>query len=422
MIMPTLTIKRARVGLLLIGLASTVCADWLDPDTPASARQTFPLFPDHTGVPTPAPTSAPTPASTNQTNHEHAWDNRYELVFSDEFNLDGRNFHDGFDPKWTALDKNDYTNEAMHYYSPDNIQTKDGDLIIKTEAKDVLFVGNNDTNGSKRMYKKHFKSAMLQSWNKFCFTGGIIEAEVQLPGKHDVSGIWPAFWLLGNLARHTYVGSTNHVWPWSSDICTNKSQTAQRISGCMNSQHFDMKKGFGRGAPEIDIFEVQAGPTPRNNGDFWQSPVGQPYMTSSYQVAPGRMENRPANGWWPGPNQWYNNLEAAHDTCINTLFYGEYNHFRGDGPERDYWSDAISFMHQLRKTHFEKKHKYRLEWGLPNEDEGTDGFIRWFVDGKMIVNLNGTSLVEAGYGEWIKRIVRFHKFLTTQCHCDSCVF
>lgn len=30
--------------------------------------------------------------------------------------------------------------------------------------------------------KRHFKSGMLQSWNKFCFTGGIIEVDVQFPG------------------------------------------------------------------------------------------------------------------------------------------------------------------------------------------------------------------------------------------------
>ncbi len=36
-----------------------------------------------------------------------------EMVFSDEFNVPGRSFNDGHDPRWTALHKNDYTNTAL---------------------------------------------------------------------------------------------------------------------------------------------------------------------------------------------------------------------------------------------------------------------------------------------------------------------
>lgn len=41
----------------------------------------------------------------------------FELVFSDEFNRDGRMFKDGSDPRWTAVNKNDYTNSALQFYS-----------------------------------------------------------------------------------------------------------------------------------------------------------------------------------------------------------------------------------------------------------------------------------------------------------------
>jgi len=33
--------------------------------------------------------------------------------------------------------------------------------------------------------------------NKFCFTGGIFEASVQLPGANNVVGMWPAIWTMG---------------------------------------------------------------------------------------------------------------------------------------------------------------------------------------------------------------------------------
>ena len=43
----------------------------------------------------------------------------YKLVFSDEFNVNGRSFKDGSDPRWTAMHKNDYTNYALQYYNQD---------------------------------------------------------------------------------------------------------------------------------------------------------------------------------------------------------------------------------------------------------------------------------------------------------------
>ena len=399
-------------------------AHWIDPDTPKDAYTTLqkklPPKPNprsqstgkkrakrgrHDTSPTASPTFYPTffptikPTFSPTSEFPDEDDVVFELVMSDEFNVPGRTFGDGSDPKWTALDKNDYTNDALHYYSSDNARTdENGDLIIKTEAKDTSVVGFNDVKGVKEVTKKHFKSAVLQTWNKFCFTGGIIEAEVQLPGKAKTGGLWPAFWLLGNMARHTYVGSTNHVWPWSSDTCTEKSMYAQRVSACMKAQHYGLSPKVGRGAPEIDIFEVQPGPTPGNTGVYLESSVGQPFMSTSYQVAPGRSDNRPGGGWWPGPGQWYDGLYGGVNSSLNIFFYGNYNHVRNDSGIRDYWSDAVSYNHQLDERHFTSKHKYRVEWELPDDDNGTDGYLRWYLDGVFAFEINGTGIVDAGVG------------------------
>lgn len=227
-----------------------------------------------------------------------------------------------------------------------------------------------------------------------------MEAEIQLPGKHDVGGLWPAFWLLGNIARHTYVGSTDHVWPWSSNVCTEKSGSAQRISGCHKAQHYGLQKLVGRGAPEIDIFEVQPGPTKAHHGPFYEMPVGQPFMSTSFQVAPGRASNRPGGGWWPGPGQWYEGLTGGTNTSLNILFYGNYNHVRNDPDEKDYWSDAVSYNHQLDERHFGEKFRYRVEWELPDEEEDTDGYIRWFINDHFVMEINGTGIVDAGVGKF----------------------
>lgn len=280
-------------------------ADWIDPDTPEEAFGVGSYMPEFVGV-------------------------QFDLVMSDEFNVPGRTFRDGEDPMWTALNKNDFTNDALHYYDHNNIQTnEDGELEILTEAADTKFIAWDDAAMRNTHVEKHFKSGMLQSWNKFCFQGGIIEAEVTLPGNSDVSGLWPAFWLLGNLSRHTYVQSTENLWPWSRPTCDEDQRDAQLLSGCRSVDHYGMDPSVGRGSPEVDIFEVQAGKIKRNQKQFLEMNVGQPFMSASYQVAPARIL-RPGPSYWPGPNQWYSGIEQGPDTCMNILFYGNYNFFRDE--------------------------------------------------------------------------------------------
>ena len=147
---------------------------WIDPETPGSAhtttarraRQYHPpkvppkphnitkdrlkrlkhakggtLPPTAAPTPAPPPTVAPTMAPT--TDHEVL--SEHTLVMSDEFNTPGRTFQDGLDPLWTALDKNDYTNNALHYYGSDQIFTDNqGNLNVRTSADKTTVVGFND--------------------------------------------------------------------------------------------------------------------------------------------------------------------------------------------------------------------------------------------------------------------------------------
>jgi beta-glucan synthesis-associated protein KRE6 len=399
-----------------------VTAGWIDPETPDEVRKTQPYTVIPGPIPknsdgkkkkasnntkhhhTPSPTISPMPSiPPTETPSAYPTSTRgtFDLVFSEEFNVPHRTFEDGSDPKWTALEKNDYTNDALHYYAAGNAVTDEkGRLVITTEAVDTEVIGFSDVKHKKERVTKHFKSAMLQTWNKFCFTGGIIEAEVQLPGKWNVGGLWPAFWLLGNLARHTYVGSSEHIWPFSSNVCTERSFQSQHISACSEVAHFGLFKGMGRGSPEIDIFEAQPGKIKANTGPFLRSPVGQPFMSASFQVAPGRPTVRPGPSYWPGPGQWYDGLVGGKNSSLNINFYGSYNHFIGDAhPEKsDYWSDAISYNRQLEGTHFNSSHVYRLEWDVPTVEK--DGYLHWFLDGDLILAINGTGVRHAGTGKY----------------------
>jgi beta-glucanase (GH16 family) len=53
----------------------------------------------------------------------------------------------------------------------------------------------------------------MSTWNKFCFTGGILLSSVTLPGINNVAGLWPAVWSMGNLGRAGY-GATLEGMVW----------------------------------------------------------------------------------------------------------------------------------------------------------------------------------------------------------------
>ncbi|KAM0753117.1 family 16 glycoside hydrolase [Meredithblackwellia eburnea MCA 4105] len=198
----------------------------------------------------------------------------YNLVFSDEFNTDGRTFWPGDDPWWEAVDLHYWATTDLEWYDPDAITTSGGNLVITLSEEPI-----HDLN---------FRSGMLQSWNKFCFTGGYVEASMSLPGTPSAQGYWPGVWTMGNLGRAGY-GATNHgMWPYSYDSCdvgTLPNQTypngtwpvaakqsgdkdyggelsylpGQRASACTcpGEDHPGPSNNVGRGAPEIDIIEGQ---------------------------------------------------------------------------------------------------------------------------------------------------------------------
>lgn len=67
-----------------------------------------------------------------------------------------------------------------------------GVLNITTEFKDNEYKAFNEKTKKYYTDTKHVQSAMLQGWNKFCITGGIVEFSAKLPGKSNIGGHWPA--------------------------------------------------------------------------------------------------------------------------------------------------------------------------------------------------------------------------------------
>eukprot|EP00520_Triparma_pacifica_P001309 CAMPEP_0118668902 /NCGR_PEP_ID=MMETSP0785-20121206/20602_1 /TAXON_ID=91992 /ORGANISM="Bolidomonas pacifica, Strain CCMP 1866" /LENGTH=535 /DNA_ID=CAMNT_0006563523 /DNA_START=149 /DNA_END=1753 /DNA_ORIENTATION=+ len=302
----------------------------------------------------------------------------YKLVMSDEFTEDSRDFADGQDNVWTAMDKNDYTNSALHYYKPKAVTTKDGKLKIRTFKETTSFPAEDVKTSKISSKNKYYTSGMIQSWNKFCFTGGIVSIRARLPGNAFVGGLWPASWMMGNLARATYVGSSDYMWPWSYDKCNRENQNGQELSGCNEGYHWDV--GKGRGAPEIDIIEGM-GAT--------ELKITTPYVSTSLQVSPGVKDGRPVLGSKPVKGRWYEGMEYGVNSTLNNFFYGVLLEHKPKS--YSYQSDAISANTQLGETHFEEFHDYTVVWSL-DEEGGNNGSLEWYMDGNFLYRIKSPSL------------------------------
>jgi len=173
-----------------------------------------------------------------------------KLVFSDEFNKDGRTFYEGDDPFWQALDLYYEATHDLAWYDPDAVTTKNGTLQIRLDP-----------------FKNHnlnYRSGMVQSWNKLCFKGGVLEVSASLPGPPGVPGVWT----LGNIARPRYKATTEGVWPYSYNTCDlgitpNQSSTGgmsylqgQKLASYVCEGEDHPNHGTGRGAPKIDVLEA----------------------------------------------------------------------------------------------------------------------------------------------------------------------
>ncbi|PWY99629.1 SKN1-domain-containing protein, partial [Testicularia cyperi] len=304
----------------------------------------------------------------------------YHLVFSDEFEVDGRTFWPGDDPFWEAVDLHYWVTGDYEWYSPEAVNTSHGFLNIWMEE-----MTNHNLN---------FRSGMVQSWNKFCFQGGYIETSIILPGSHSSEGFWPAAWLLGNLGRAGYAGTTQGMWPYSyksCDVGTLANQTVpdksgpeaainahglysaaydhklsflegQRLSACtcQGEDHPGPSVSIGRSAPELDIIEAQV-----NSGHGGAS--------QSLQVAPFD-----ANYSW---NQEISTLHQT-DSVFNSYTGGIYQ-------------EAVSGVSPIPDAAYSLSGGKPTTFGVFYEPDWTgdgSGSVTWYIDGVPRWTLPGKAL------------------------------
>lgn len=331
---PVLTFVRETVGIPDPGACSKD-ANCLSDNVPLLKNQRIGLIDPHT----------PDSEKTRTTNDGST----LKLVFSDEFNTDGRTFYDGDDPYFQGVDIWYGVTQDLEWYDPDAITTANGTLNIKFDA----FQSHN----------LNYRSGMLQSWNKLCFKGGRLEASISLPGRGDTSGFWPGFWAMGNLGRPGYPSSTDGMWPYSYEdkcdvgITANQSSPdglsllpGMRLPACTCKNQDHPSPGKSRSAPEIDALEAQMGFMGPGQYD-----KGTGSASQSFQMAPFDIFYQPDY-----------EFSEVYDHGVTGM-----NVYRG-GP----FQEAFSAVSWLNNDWYDgnQYQKYGFEY-----TPGATGDISWFV-------------------------------------------
>lgn len=127
---------------------------------------------------------------------------RYKLVWSDEFNQDGKP-----DPKKWTYETGFVRNRELQWYQPDNARCENGFLIIEARRerkKNPNYVAGSDDWTKNREYAE-YTSASLLTRGLATWKYGRFEMRARIDTR---PGLWPEFWTLG----------TKREWPWGGEI------------------------------------------------------------------------------------------------------------------------------------------------------------------------------------------------------------
>jgi beta-glucanase (GH16 family) len=160
-------------------------------------------------------------------NMSNAAGNDYELVWSDEFNIDGR----PDTSKW-RYEKGFVRNHELQWYQPENAWCEDGKLII--EARKEQRSNPNFEEGSRDWKKNRptidYTSSCLLTRKTASWQYGRFE----MRGRIDIrSGLWPAWWTLGVSQR----------WPANGEIDIMEFYRGHLLANiaCLNQSGYSAK-------------------------------------------------------------------------------------------------------------------------------------------------------------------------------------
>ncbi|EEB07359.2 glucosidase [Schizosaccharomyces japonicus yFS275] len=282
---------------------------------------------------------------------------KYKLVFSDEFNDEGRSFYPGDDQYWEAVNLHYAATNDLEWYDPDAATTENGTLVITMGCT------------LKSQLKLSFRYA----------SGGIFEVSASLAGTGKSAGFWPGLWTLGNLGRPGYLATTEGVWPYSynecdSGITPNQSTPdglsylpGQKLSSCACPGEDHPSLGKGRGAPEIDALE---GSNTKLHDD---DPDEIGVACQSGQFAPFDL--------YYYPDYRFIAIHNESVTCMNTYTGGPFQ-------------EALSGVTVLNPEWYDRKgfQTYGFDY-MPGT---SDGYISWFIGKNKTWTMTGQAVKSNG--------------------------
>lgn len=165
--------------------------------------------------------------------------NNYQLVWSDEFNYNGK----------PDLSKWDYEtgyirNREKQYYTnrPENVRVENGNLLIearKEAVKNSAFTSNEDRNWRFNKEFSEYTSASITTKDKAEWLYGKIEVRAKLPrGK----GAWSAIWMLGANWKEVGWAKCGEI-----DIMENVGFDENVIHGTVHTEAYNHTKGTQKG-------------------------------------------------------------------------------------------------------------------------------------------------------------------------------
>ncbi|KAJ7894136.1 glycoside hydrolase family 16 protein [Mycena leptocephala] len=284
---------------------------------------------------------------------------------------------------WEAVDLHYWQTGDLEWYDPSAVTTKNGTLEITLSKVDDISLNHGLS----------YRSGMISSWNKFCFTGGILTASVTLSGTTNVLGLWPAVWAMGNLGHAGYGASLDGMWPYSYDTCdvgTLPNQTqpdnsglqaaldtgadnkdvelsflpGQRLSACTcaGESHPGPKKSdgsfVGRSAPEINVFEAT---------------IGGPSTTLIGQVS--------QSAQWAPFDAGYKAFNSTDNMIIPDPSITAQNAFVGNVFQQTTNQDCYQLKGQCFST-----------YGFEYTPGYADAYISWITDNKLAWTMNGNMV------------------------------
>jgi beta-glucanase (GH16 family) len=99
---------------------------------------------------------------------------------------------------WRVADNFTHGNQEWQLYLKEQVYVQNSMLVIETDVKPAI-------SPTGKLY--NFVSGWVDTANKVEFTYGLHEARIKLP--KELSGVWPAYWLVDDIA---------HCWPVGGEI------------------------------------------------------------------------------------------------------------------------------------------------------------------------------------------------------------